>query len=116
MTLDLTEVLIVLENIYNIGLLTLIPLVVVLIMSFRKIAAFPTIMVGALVGGLTATNTGGRPILSYSTRLAGRSTPLLHLSGACEKCNKYVFYGDSIHLFASWRDQIWQKVFRLPGD
>ena len=52
--LDLTEVLVVLDNIYSIGLLTLIPLLVVLIMSFRKIAAFPTIMVGALVGGLTA--------------------------------------------------------------
>jgi NhaC family Na+:H+ antiporter len=52
--LDLTEVLVLLEGVYNISLLTLIPLIVVLIMSFRKIAAFPTIMVGALVGGFTA--------------------------------------------------------------
>ena len=52
--LDLTEVLLIIEDIYNVGLLTLIPLLVVLVMSFRKMAAFPTILVGALVGGLTA--------------------------------------------------------------
>ena len=51
---DLTEVLTVLESIFNVGALTLIPLLVVLVMSFRKIAAFPTILAGALVGGLVA--------------------------------------------------------------
>ncbi len=52
--LDLTAVLLIIEDVYNVGLLTLLPLLVVLFMSFRKISAFATIMVGALVGGLTA--------------------------------------------------------------
>ncbi len=50
--LDLTEVLVIIESVFYIGVLTLIPLLVVLIMSFRKIAAFPTILCGALAGGL----------------------------------------------------------------
>lgn len=52
--LDLTIVLDIIEEVFNISLLTLIPLLVVLIMSFRRAKAFPTILVGALVGGLTA--------------------------------------------------------------
>ena len=52
--LDLTAVLTVIEDLYYIGILTLIPLLVVLIMSFRKVAAFLSILTGALVGGLVA--------------------------------------------------------------
>jgi NhaC family Na+:H+ antiporter len=52
--LDLTEVLSLIESVFDIGILTLIPLLVVLIMSFRKVAAFPTVLTGALVGGLAA--------------------------------------------------------------
>ncbi len=53
-TLDLTVVLEILEDIFNVGILTLFPLLVVLVMSFLRVKAFPTILVGALVGGLTA--------------------------------------------------------------
>jgi NhaC family Na+:H+ antiporter len=52
--LDLTVVLEAIESIFRVGLLTLIPLLVVLVMSFRRISAFASIMVGALVGGLLA--------------------------------------------------------------
>ena len=52
--LDLTEVLEIIESVYYVGWLTLIPLLLVLVMSFMKVNAFPTIMVGALVGGITA--------------------------------------------------------------
>lgn len=50
--LDLTVVLEVIESIFRVGPLTLIPLLVVLIMSFKRISAFSTILMGALVGGL----------------------------------------------------------------
>lgn len=53
-TLDLTFVLETLESIFNVTFLTFIPLLVVLIMSFRRVSAFASIMVGALIGGLTA--------------------------------------------------------------
>jgi NhaC family Na+:H+ antiporter len=53
-SLDLTVVLTALEETFWIGPLTLIPLLVVLVFSFRKIAAFPAIMAGALTGGLMA--------------------------------------------------------------
>ena len=52
--LDITIISDALKSIFNITLWTLIPLVVVLVMSLRRISAFVTIMVGALVGGLTA--------------------------------------------------------------
>ena len=78
--LDLTEVLIIIEDIYYIGLLTLIPLVVVLIMSFRRIAAFPTIMVGALVGGLTAVILQPGIVVAFANDPA-LSTPVAMLKG-----------------------------------
>jgi NhaC family Na+:H+ antiporter len=52
--LDLTVVLEAIESIFNIGPLTLIPLLVVLVLSLLRVPAFATIIVGALVGGLTA--------------------------------------------------------------
>ena len=54
--------------------------------------------------------------MSYSTRPTGGLTPLLHLFGDCEKCNKYVLYRDSLHPSVGWRHLIWQEVFWLPGD
>ncbi|MDX1418051.1 MAG: Na+/H+ antiporter NhaC [Candidatus Promineifilaceae bacterium] len=78
--LDLTEVLIIIEDVFNIGLLTLIPLVVVLIMSFRRIAAFPTIMAGALVGGLTAVILQPEVVIEFAHDPA-LSTPIAMLKG-----------------------------------
>ncbi|HFE67299.1 MAG TPA: Na+/H+ antiporter NhaC, partial [Chloroflexi bacterium] len=52
--LDLTEVLRIMESVYNTGLLTMIPLLVVLIMSLKKVPAYSSIMAGALTGGLMA--------------------------------------------------------------
>jgi NhaC family Na+:H+ antiporter len=78
--LDLTQVLIVLESIYNIGVLTLIPLLIVLLMSFRRISAFPTIMVGALVGGLTAIVLQPEIVLEFAND-PSLSTPVAMLKG-----------------------------------
>ena len=78
--LDLTEVLHIIEEIYNVGLLTLIPLLVVLIMSFRKIAAFPTILVGALVGGITAVFLQPAIVINFAND-ASLSTPMTMIKG-----------------------------------
>lgn len=68
------------EDIYNISLLTLIPLLVVLIMSFRRAKAFPTILVGALVGGLTAVILQPDVVLAFVDDVT-LSTPLAMIKG-----------------------------------
>ncbi len=80
-TIDLTVVLEVLETIYNITLLTFIPLVVVLIMSFRRVSAFATIMVGALVGGLTAVILQPDLVIAFVND-PSLSTPMTMIEGS----------------------------------
>ena len=50
----LTEVLQALENSYSLGPHLLIPVVVVLVLIYKKMPAFPALLIGALLGGLTA--------------------------------------------------------------
>jgi len=64
--LDLSIVLEALESVFNIGLLTLIPLVIVLILSFRRVAAFPSIMIGALTGGLMAVLLQPNVVMAFA--------------------------------------------------
>ncbi len=78
--LDLTIVLKVLDEIFNIGLLTLIPLVIVLIMSLRRVSAFFTIITGALLGGLTAIILQPDIVLEFVGDPA-LSTPVAMLKG-----------------------------------
>jgi NhaC family Na+:H+ antiporter len=78
--LDLTIVLEAIESIFNVGLLTLIPLLVVLIMSLRRIAAFSTILVGALVGGLMAVILQPELVLAFVDD-PGLSTPVAMVKG-----------------------------------
>ena len=78
--LDLTEVLVIIESIFYIGALTLIPLLVVMIMSFRKIAAFPTILAGALVGGLTAVILQPEVVIAFAND-PSLATPLAMIKG-----------------------------------
>jgi NhaC family Na+:H+ antiporter len=78
--LDLTVVLEAIESIFNVGLLTLIPLLVVLIMSLRRIAAFSTILVGALVGGLMAVILQPELVLAFVDD-PGLSTPVAMVKG-----------------------------------
>ncbi len=78
--LDLTVVLEVLEGIYNISLWTFIPLIVVLVMSFRRISAFATIMVGALVGGLVAVILQPDVVIAFADD-PSLSTPLAMIKG-----------------------------------
>jgi NhaC family Na+:H+ antiporter len=78
--LDLSVVLTVLEDVYNIGLLTLIPLLVVLLMSFRKVSAFLTIMTGALVGGLTAVILQPDLVIAFANE-PSLSTPVAMFKG-----------------------------------
>lgn len=65
-SLDLTKVLEIIESVYNVGWLTFIPLLIVLGMSFMKMPAFPTIMIGALTGGITAVILQPDLVLSFA--------------------------------------------------
>jgi NhaC family Na+:H+ antiporter len=78
--LDLTVVFEAIESIFNIGLLTLIPLLVVMIMSFRRIAAFTTILVGALVGGIMAVILQPDVVLAFVND-PSLSTPVAMIKG-----------------------------------
>jgi NhaC family Na+:H+ antiporter len=78
--LDLTAVLEVLKSVYYISALTFIPLLVVLIMSFRRISAFATIMVGALVGGLTAVVLQPDLVINFANDPT-LSTPMAMIKG-----------------------------------
>ena len=78
--LDLTVVLEAIESIFNVGLLTLVPLLVVLIMSFRRISAFSTILVGALAGGLMAIILQPEVVLAFVND-PNISTPVAMVKG-----------------------------------
>ena len=78
--LDLTVVLEAIESIFNVGLLTLIPLLAVLILSFRRVSAFASIMVGALVGGLMAVILQPDVVLAFVDD-PSLSTPVAMVKG-----------------------------------
>jgi NhaC family Na+:H+ antiporter len=78
--LDLTVVLEAIESIFGVGLLTLIPLLVVLTMSFRRISAFATILVGALVGGIMAVILQPELVLAFVDD-PSLSTPVAMVKG-----------------------------------
>jgi NhaC family Na+:H+ antiporter len=78
--LDLTVVLQVLESIYNIGPLTLIPLLVVLVLSLMRVPAFGAIIVGALVGGLMAVLLQPHVVLAFVDD-PSLSTPVAMVKG-----------------------------------
>jgi len=50
----LTEILQALENSYDLGVHLLIPVLVVLVLIYKKMPAFPALLIGALLGGITA--------------------------------------------------------------
>lgn len=50
----LSEILFALENGYNLGIHLLIPVVIVLVLIYKKMPAFPALLIGALMGGVTA--------------------------------------------------------------
>ncbi len=50
----LEEVLRALENNYNLGVHLLIPVLAVLVLIYKKMPAFPALLIGALLGGITA--------------------------------------------------------------
>lgn len=78
--LDLSVVLEAIESIFRIGLLTLIPLLVVLILSLRRVSAFATIIVGALVGGLMAVILQPDVVLAFVND-PSLSTPVAMFKG-----------------------------------
>ena len=78
--LDLTIVLEAIESIFRVGLLTLIPLLVVLVLSFRRIPAFSTILAGALVGGITAAFLQPEVVLAFANE-PGVSPPVAMIKG-----------------------------------
>jgi len=78
--LDLSKVLEAIRSVFNVGLLTLIPLLVVLILSFRRVSAFVTIFLGALVGGVMAVILQPDVVVAFGGGDA-LSTPLAMLKG-----------------------------------
>jgi NhaC family Na+:H+ antiporter len=78
--LDLTVVLEALEEVFSIGPLTLIPLLVVLILSLLRAPAFGTIIIGALVGGLTGVILQPDVVLAFVND-PGLSTPVAMFKG-----------------------------------
>jgi NhaC family Na+:H+ antiporter len=78
--LDLTVVLEALEEVFNIGPLTLIPLLVVLVLSLLRAPAFGTIIVGALVGGLMAVILQPDVVLAFVND-PSLSTPVAMFKG-----------------------------------
>lgn len=50
---------------FNVSIISLVPLFIVLFLAYKKMPAFPTIMVGALIGGLFAVVTQDKAISSF---------------------------------------------------
>jgi NhaC family Na+:H+ antiporter len=69
-----------LSSVYAIGLWTLIPVVVLLILSFRRFPAFMAILIGTLVGGLVAVVLQPALVLAFVNDPT-LSTPLAMLKG-----------------------------------
>jgi NhaC family Na+:H+ antiporter len=78
--LDLAVVLEAIESIFYTGLWTLIPLLLVLVLSLLRFPAFPTIILGALVGGLTAVILQPEVVLAFVDD-PSLSTPIAMLKG-----------------------------------
>ncbi len=69
-----------LANNYNLSLFTFIPLLVVLTLALRKFPAFPTIMIGALLGGVMAVILQPQLVLARADA-EGLSAPMAYLKG-----------------------------------
>ncbi len=50
----LSEILFALDSSYHLGVHLLIPVVIVLVLIYKKMPAFPALLIGALMGGITA--------------------------------------------------------------
>ncbi|MEO0425385.1 MAG: Na+/H+ antiporter NhaC [Pseudomonadota bacterium] len=69
-----------LANTFDLSILTLIPLLVVLTLALRKFPAFPTIMIGALLGGVMAVILQPQLVLARADA-EGISTGMAYLKG-----------------------------------
>ncbi|MBT3479762.1 MAG: Na+/H+ antiporter NhaC [Candidatus Marinimicrobia bacterium] len=68
------------EKTFNISLLSFIPLLTVFILAFKKMPAFPTVMIGALLGGIFAVILQPQVVANYANR-PDLSSGLTMLSG-----------------------------------
>jgi NhaC family Na+:H+ antiporter len=75
-----TQTMATLDNAFNISLITLLPLVMVMFLAFRKFPAMPTILLGALVGGIFAVILQPEVVKALVAD-SGLSGPLLYLKG-----------------------------------
>ncbi len=69
-----------LESVYNIGILTLLPIVVLLLLGIRKYPAFLSILIGTLVGALVAVVLQPQVVTTFAYD-ADLSSPLTMLKG-----------------------------------
>ena len=78
--IDTEQALAVLASAYNITLLNLLPVLVLLILSFRRFPAFLSILVGALTAGIMAVFLQPQVVLTFAAE-PEMSTPLAMLKG-----------------------------------
>ncbi len=78
--LDISVALDAIESIFNVGFLALIPLLLVLVLSLLRVPAFPTIILGALAGGVTAVALQPDVVLAFVND-PSLSTPVAMLKG-----------------------------------
>ena len=78
--IQLTGTLELLETNFNISLVSLIPLVAVLFLAFKKIPAVATILIGALLGGVFAILLQGDVIKTFVNN-PDLASPMVYLSG-----------------------------------
>lgn len=78
--IQLTGTLELLETNFNISVVSLIPLVAVLFLAFKKIPAVATILIGALLGGVFAILLQGDVIKTFVNN-PDLASPMVYLSG-----------------------------------
>ena len=69
-----------LQEHFNLSLLTLLPLVVIFILAIRKVPAFPSILIGALLGCITAVVLQPTVVVAFA-EAPDLSTPMAMLKG-----------------------------------
>jgi NhaC family Na+:H+ antiporter len=77
---DLTAVLVAIEDVFDVGVVALLPLLVVIVMAVRRVAPTITILSGALTGGLVAVVLQPDLVLAFVDE-PGLATPLALLKG-----------------------------------
>ena len=86
-------------NSFNISMLSFIPLVVVFILAFKKVPAFPTVLIGALLGGVFAAALAS---ISFSQVTFAGTAQELGAESVIETIKKRGVIKIGLDLFVPW--------------